>query len=77
MTSVRPAPSRRGPASGSPVRCGHHGRDRGRGRGRRCPAVDKRKSEVSQAITSLGEYKVQVRLHPEVSATVTVEVVGA
>jgi large subunit ribosomal protein L9 len=41
------------------------------------PAVDKRKIEVSQAIKSLGEYKVQVRLHPEVSATVTVKVVGA
>ncbi|QCB95041.1 50S ribosomal protein L9 [Cellulomonas shaoxiangyii] len=41
------------------------------------PSVDKRKIEVSQAIKSLGEYKVQVRLHPEVAATVTVRVVGA
>ncbi len=41
------------------------------------PAVDKRKIEVAQAIKTLGEYKVQVRLHPEVSATVTVKVVAA
>lgn len=41
------------------------------------PAVDKRKIEVAQAIKSLGEYTVQVRLHPEVSAAVTVKVVAA
>ncbi|GAA4622642.1 MULTISPECIES: 50S ribosomal protein L9 [Cellulomonas] len=41
------------------------------------PSVDKRKIEVAQAIKSLGEYTVQVRLHPEVSAKVTVKVVAA
>jgi len=41
------------------------------------PAVDKRKIEVAQAIKSTGEYTVQVRLHPEVSAKVTVKVVAA
>lgn len=41
------------------------------------PAVDKRKIEVAQAIKSTGEYTVQVRLHPEVSANVTVKVVAA
>ena len=40
------------------------------------PAVDKRKIEVAQAIKSTGEYTVQVRLHPEVSANVTVKVVS-
>jgi large subunit ribosomal protein L9 len=38
------------------------------------PDVDKRRIEVSQPIKSTGEHKVTVRLHPEVSATVTVEV---
>ncbi|GIG40917.1 50S ribosomal protein L9 [Cellulomonas phragmiteti] len=41
------------------------------------PAVDKRKIEVAQAIKSTGEYTVHVRLHPEVSAAVTVKVVAA
>ncbi|MDQ0425357.1 MULTISPECIES: 50S ribosomal protein L9 [Cellulomonas] len=41
------------------------------------PSVDKRKIEVAQAIKTLGEYAVQVRLHPEVSAKVTVKVVAA
>ena len=41
------------------------------------PAVDKRKIEVAQAIKSTGDYEVQVRLHPEVSAKVTVKVVSA
>lgn len=41
------------------------------------PAVDKRKIEVAQAIKTLGDYTVQVRLHPEVSAKVTVKVVAA
>lgn len=41
------------------------------------PAVDKRKIEVAQAIKSTGDYTVQVRLHPEVSAKVTVKVVAA
>ena len=41
------------------------------------PSVDKRKIEVAQAIKATGEYAVQVRLHPEVSAKVTVKVVAA
>ena len=40
------------------------------------PAVDKRRIEVAQAIKSVGEYAVQVRLHPEVAAKVTVKVVA-
>ena len=39
--------------------------------------VDKRRIEVAQAIKSTGEYTVQVRLHPEVSAKVAVKVVAA
>ncbi|MBU4336978.1 MAG: 50S ribosomal protein L9 [Actinobacteria bacterium] len=41
------------------------------------PAIDKRKVEIGQPIKSLGEYTVSVRLHPEVSAKVTVKVVAA
>lgn len=40
------------------------------------PSVDKRKIEVAQAIKTTGDYTVQVRLHPEVSAAVTVKVVA-
>ncbi|MBD8079955.1 50S ribosomal protein L9 [Cellulosimicrobium arenosum] len=41
------------------------------------PSVDKRKIEIGQPIKSTGDYTVSVRLHPEVSATVTVKVVAA
>lgn len=41
------------------------------------PAVDKRKVEVGQPIKALGDYRVQVRLHPEVTATIAVKVVAA
>ncbi|GAB2464116.1 50S ribosomal protein L9 [Xylanimonas ulmi] len=41
------------------------------------PAVDKRKIEIAQPIKSTGEYTVSVRLHPEVSAKITVRVVAA
>ena len=41
------------------------------------PAIDKRRIEVAQAIKAVGDYTVQVRLHPEVSARVTVKVVAA
>ncbi len=41
------------------------------------PAIDKRRIEVAQAIKAVGDYTVQVRLHPEVSAKVTVKVVAA
>ena len=38
-------------------------------------SVDRRKVEVGNPIRSLGTYQVQVRLHPEVSATIDLEVV--
>ena len=40
------------------------------------PAVDKRKVEVGQPIKALGDYTVQVRLHPEVTATISITVVA-
>ncbi len=40
------------------------------------PAVDKRKVEVGQPIRSVGDHTVQVRLHPEVTATIDVKVVA-
>ena len=39
--------------------------------------VDRRKIEIAQPIKSVGEYEVSVRLHPEVAATVALEVVPA
>ncbi|HEY8719101.1 50S ribosomal protein L9 [Pengzhenrongella sp.] len=41
------------------------------------PAVDKRKVEVGQPIKALGDFTVQVRLHPEVTATISLTVVAA
>ncbi len=41
------------------------------------PALDKRRIEVGNPIKTLGSHQVRVRLHPEVSATVDVEVIGA
>ncbi len=41
------------------------------------PSIDRRKVEVAQPIKALGEYEVQVRLHAEVSAKLTVKVVAA
>ncbi|GAA1107601.1 50S ribosomal protein L9 [Nocardiopsis composta] len=40
------------------------------------PQVDKRRIEIKNAIKSVGAHKVQIRLHPEVSATIALEVVG-
>ena len=40
------------------------------------PELDKRRIEVGNPIKTVGSHKVTVRLHPEVSATVTVEVTG-
>lgn len=40
------------------------------------PQLDKRRIEIRNAIKSVGAHKVQVRLHPEVSATIALEVVG-
>jgi large subunit ribosomal protein L9 len=39
--------------------------------------VDKRKIEIAQPIKSTGEFSVSVRLHPEVSAKIAVNVVAA
>jgi large subunit ribosomal protein L9 len=41
------------------------------------PSIDRRKVEVAQPIKATGEYEVQVRLHAEVSAKLTVKVVAA
>lgn len=41
------------------------------------PALDKRRIEVSTPIKTIGSHPVSVRLHPEVTATVNVEVVPA
>lgn len=41
------------------------------------PSVDRRKIEVAQPIRSLGPVTVTVRLHPEVLATVRLDVVAA
>ena len=41
------------------------------------PQVDKRRIEVRSPIRTVGEHQVTVRLHPEVAATVGVEVVAA
>jgi large subunit ribosomal protein L9 len=41
------------------------------------PAVDRRKVELAQPIKSLGDYKILIRLHPEVQAAVNLQVVAA
>ncbi len=41
------------------------------------PQVDKRRIEIGQPIKTVGAHQVTVRLHPEVTAAVSVEVVGA
>jgi large subunit ribosomal protein L9 len=40
------------------------------------PDIDKRRIEVINPIKTLGEHQVSVRLHPEVNATIDLEVVG-
>jgi large subunit ribosomal protein L9 len=39
------------------------------------PDLDRRRLQLAGHIKSLGEYKIQVRLHPEVTATVSLNVV--
>ncbi|MFV0458252.1 MAG: 50S ribosomal protein L9 [Actinomycetales bacterium] len=39
--------------------------------------IDRRKVEIGQPIKTLGSHSVGVRLHPEVAATVTLEIVPA
>lgn len=41
------------------------------------PELDKRRVEVKNPIKSVGSHQVEVRLHPEVTATIALEVVGA
>ncbi len=41
------------------------------------PAVDKRRVEVGQPIKSLGTHQVSIRVHPDVSADVTFNVVAS
>ena len=41
------------------------------------PALDRRLLTIEQPIKALGRHTVQVRVHPEVEATLTVEVVAA
>jgi large subunit ribosomal protein L9 len=40
------------------------------------PELDKRRIEVPNPIKTIGAHQVRVRLHPEVTATVDVEIVG-
>jgi len=41
------------------------------------PELDRRKIEIGNPIKTVGAHQVSVRLHPDVSATLEVEVVGA
>ncbi|MBB6121706.1 50S ribosomal protein L9 [Nocardiopsis algeriensis] len=41
------------------------------------PELDKRRIEVKNPIKSVGSHKAQVRLHPEVAATIKLDVVGS
>jgi large subunit ribosomal protein L9 len=41
------------------------------------PEIDRRKIEVPDPIKSAGSHRVQVRLHPDVSATINLEVAAA
>jgi large subunit ribosomal protein L9 len=41
------------------------------------PDLDKRKIEIKNPIKTVGSHQVAVRLHPEVSATLDIEVVGS
>ncbi len=38
------------------------------------PDLDKRRIEIKSAIKSVGDYRVQVRLHPEVIATIKLDI---
>ncbi|MEU4829985.1 50S ribosomal protein L9 [Streptosporangium sp. NPDC023615] len=41
------------------------------------PLLDRRRIEIASAIKSLGTHRVSVKLHPEVSASLDIEVVAA
>lgn len=40
------------------------------------PQLDKRRIEIANPIKTVGDHRVQVRLHPEVSATINIDVRG-
>ena len=40
------------------------------------PELDKRRIEIKNPIKSVGDHKVQVRLHPDVAATIKLDIVG-
>ena len=40
------------------------------------PELDRRRIELPSPIKTIGAHQVQVRLHPEVTATIEVEIVG-
>ena len=41
------------------------------------PELDRRKIEMGNPIKTVGSHQVAVKLHPEVSATLDVEIIGA
>jgi len=41
------------------------------------PALDRRRIQVSAAVKAIGDYKVQVKLHPDVTAAFTLTVTAA
>jgi large subunit ribosomal protein L9 len=41
------------------------------------PELDKRRIEVGDPIKTVGSHQVKVRLHPEVSATIGIEITAA
>jgi large subunit ribosomal protein L9 len=41
------------------------------------PELDRRRIEIKNPIKTVGAHQVSVKLHPEVTATMDVEVVGA
>jgi large subunit ribosomal protein L9 len=40
------------------------------------PEVDKRRIQIRNPIKSVGDYTVEIRLHPEVNVSLPIEVVG-
>lgn len=38
--------------------------------------IDKRKIELKEALKTIGNYKINIKLHPEVSATITLNIVA-
>ena len=40
------------------------------------PELDRRRIEIPSPIKTIGAHQVRVRLHPEVTATIEIEIVG-